>query len=237
MAQTKAVLYSRYSPRPGTSESCEVQLERCRMYCGAHDLKIIAEHKDERLSGGTIHRPGLTAAVDACCEKRAALVVLSLSRFARSTKDAILTVERLAKAHADFISVSENIDTTTPHGRFMFTLTAAIAELEREQIAERTSVAMHVHQSKGRRMSRYAPYGWKIDPNDKKRMIPNPDEEQAIKHVLELHTDGFGHQKISNFLNEQNVPYRGGKPWYREAVRRVVRREQSQPLREAAPTA
>ena len=225
MPETQAVIYTRYSPRPGESDSCKVQAEKCRAYCGIHDMVVIAEHRDEGLSGGTLARPGLTSSIELCCAKRAALVVYALARFARSTKDAITIVDQLDRARADFISVSESIDTTTPHGRFMFTLTAALAQLEREQIAERTSTSMLVHQRNGRRMSRFAPYGWEIDPENPKNLIPNEEETKAIERVLFLHADGSSNAQIAEQLNANDVPYRNQRPWYREAVRRVVRRE------------
>ena len=232
MPETKtAVLYARYSPRPTKSESCEVQLERCRLYCAAHDLKIIGEYRDERLSGGTMNRPGLAAALELSCEKRAALVVFALARFARTTRDTILSVERLHQAHADFISVSESVDTTNAMGKFSFVLMAALAELERGQISERTSTAMRVHQSRGRRMGRFAPYGTMIDPADSKRLLPNAEEEQAVEHLMDLHGRGLNHTRIAAELNKAGVPYRDGRAWYREAVRRVLRRERTQPSR------
>ena len=231
MPETQAVIYTRYSPRPGESDSCDIQAEKCRAYCGIHDMAVIAEHRDEGLSGGTLARPGLTSSIELCCAKRAALVVYALARFARSTKDAITIVDQLDKAHADFISVSESIDTTTPHGRFMFTLTAALAQLEREQIADRTSVSMLVHQKNGRRMSRFAPFGWRIDLEDSSRLLVDDTEMKSVNHVLNLHANGFSNAQIARQLNENGVPYRNQRPWYREAVRRILRREQGQPSR------
>ena len=235
----QAVIYTRYSPRPGESDSCKVQAEKCRAYCGIHDMRILAEYRDEGLSGATLNRPGLAEALELCCKKKAALVVYALARFARSTKDAIETVDQLDKAHADFVCVSESIDTTTPHGRFMFTLTAALAQLEREQIADRTSVSMRVHQKNGRRMSRFAPYGWEVDPEDPKQLILVEDEATNIVAIMSMFENRFNYAQIAKRLNEENVPYRNQRPWYREAVRRIAQRAVAtgwEPMTEATRT-
>jgi DNA invertase Pin-like site-specific DNA recombinase len=66
----------------------------------------------------------------AACERKAALIVYSLSRLARSTKDAIAISERLAKNGADLVSLSERIDTTTAAGKIVFRMLAVLAEFE-----------------------------------------------------------------------------------------------------------
>ena len=108
----------------------------------------------------------LQKAIAAACRRKAVLVVYSLSRLARCTKDAIDLAERLNAAGADLAVIQENVNTRSPMGRFIFTLFSALAQLEREQIADRTSTAMLRHQAKGRRMTRpdRCPYGWRVDP-------------------------------------------------------------------------
>lgn len=65
-----------------------------------------------------------------------------MSRLARSTRDAITTSERLDKAGAALVSLSEKIDTTTAAGKMVFRMLAVLAEFERDQISERTTTAM-----------------------------------------------------------------------------------------------
>jgi DNA invertase Pin-like site-specific DNA recombinase len=171
-----AVLYARFSPRPDAEDcdSVEKQLERCHAYSIGHGYTVVAKHHDKDLSGGRAdNRPGLQKAIAAACDRKAVLVVSSLSRFARCTKDAIDLAERLSAAGADLAVIQENVNTRSPMGRFIFTLFSALAQLEREQIAERTSTAMIRHQAKGRRMTRpdRCPYGWRPDPADPERLV------------------------------------------------------------------
>jgi DNA invertase Pin-like site-specific DNA recombinase len=168
MTMPLAVLYARFSPRPNAYEcdSVEKQLERCRAYCEGHGYSIDAEYHDKDVSGERAdNRPGLQKAIARACDRKAVLCVYSLSRLARCKKDAIDLAERLSAAGADLAVIQENVNTRAPMGRFILTLFSALAQLEREQIAERTSTAMLRHQAKGRRMTRpdRCPYGWRPD--------------------------------------------------------------------------
>ena len=140
---------SRPARRRTSATSVEKQIERCRAYAAGHGYTVVAEHADKDLSGGRAdNRPGLQKAIAEACRRQAVLVVYSLSRLARNTKDAIDLAERLNAAGADLAVIQENVNTRSPMGRFIFTLFSALAQLEREQIADRTSTAMLRHQAK-----------------------------------------------------------------------------------------
>jgi len=76
-------------------------------------------------------------------------VVYSLSRLSRSTKDTLQIAEKLDKAGADLVSLSEQIDTTSASGKMVFRLMAVLNEFERDQISERTSAALQHKKAKG----------------------------------------------------------------------------------------
>jgi len=163
----KAILYARYSPRPNrkggesgagqnaNSLSAEAQLAQCRSYCEFHNLEIAGEYKDELISGKDAkNRLEFQQAIKQVCQEKGVLVVYSLSRFARSTLDAITYVDRLNAAKADLASLKEQLDTTTPAGRLVFKILASFAEFEREQSNERTADAMRHYQASGIRMGK-----------------------------------------------------------------------------------
>jgi len=223
----EAVLYTRFSPRRNAAEceSCQTQFDYCRKYCDLHQLGIIDELKDEAMSGATAaNRPGLQEALTLACKHKAVLVVYSLSRLARNTKEAIEISERLDKAGADLASLHENIDTTTAMGRFVFKLLAALAELEREQIAERTQEAMLRHQANGRRMSDRTPYGWVRDPDNHKLLIEDSDEQATINRITQLRRSGFGYRHIGRTLIAEGILCRGRK-WQHSTIRRILQRQ------------
>ena len=78
------------------------------------------------------------------------VIVESISRIARNTRDLLSIVSELTEKGVEFISLKENIDTTTPQGRFMLTVFAALAELERENILERQREGIEIAKSEGK---------------------------------------------------------------------------------------
>jgi DNA invertase Pin-like site-specific DNA recombinase len=224
-----AVIYARFSPRPNAEEceSVEKQIERCQAYCAGHGYEVIAEFHDKDLSGGRMdNRPGLQAAIDAACRHRAILCVYSLSRPARCTRDAIDLAERLNTAGADLAVIQENVNTRSPMGRFIFTLFSALAQLEREQIAERTSSAMLKHQANGRRMTHpaHCPFGKQPDPENPDLLIDHPAEQEAVAAIREARAQGKGLKRIARLLEARGMPCRGQK-WHHTTVRSILRRE------------
>jgi site-specific DNA recombinase len=222
----EAVLYGRFSPRPSPDEcdSVEKQLERCRAYAAGHGYRVVGEHGDKDLSGGRAdNRPGLQMAIAEACRCKAVLVVYSLSRLARNTKDAIDLAERLNAAGADLAVIQENVNTRSPMGRFIFTLFSALAQLEREQIAERTSTAMLRHQASGRRMTRTdrCPYGWRVDPRQPNRLTEDDDEQAAIARIRQERQKGATLREIAAGLDQAGVPCRG-RSWEHSTIRAIL---------------
>ena len=78
------------------------------------------------------------------------VVVESISRIARNTRDLLSIVSELTEKGVEFVSLKENIDTTTPQGRFMLTVFGALAELERENILERQREGIEIAKSEGK---------------------------------------------------------------------------------------
>lgn len=221
-----ATLYARFSERPDAAE-CEsilTQRERMQQYCKFHGWTVANSFEDRAASGGSMKgRPGLAAALDAVCEVKGVLVVYSLSRLARSTRDAIKIMERLGSAGAELASLHEKLDTTSAMGRFIFRMMASLAELEREQTQERTSDGMQRRQADGQRMSRHPPAGKMLDPNDPTRLIDNPEEQKTVALIQQCAASGQGSHRIAKTLAELGVQFRG-KPIHRSAVERVMAR-------------
>lgn len=224
----RAVIYARFSPRrnAATSLTIESQIKMCSSYCELHGYRIEDTHVDEELSGKTMEgRVGLESALKTCCRlgNESVLVVYSLSRMARSTIDAINIANRLSNSGADLASVKESIDTSTGMGRFIFTVFAALDELERERISERTKDVMRSASMSGRRMTRKdrVPYGYKAKGNQ--HIVPDASEQNTIKKIIEWHKEGKGPQRISTLLNKSGLKPRGQK-WYSTTVTSIVER-------------
>lgn len=102
----------------------------------------------DRMSGKSADRPELKAMM-AFVRQEDTVVVESISRFARNTKDLLELVEQLTAKGVEFISKKEAIDTTTPTGKFMLTIFGAVAELEREYILQRQAEGIAIAKQQG----------------------------------------------------------------------------------------
>ena len=103
----------------------------------------------DKMSGKNADRPQLNAMLNFVREGDA-VVVESISRFARSTRDLLNLVNGLKDKQVDFISQKESIDTKTPQGKFMLTVFAAMAELERDQILQRQKEGIAAAKAAGK---------------------------------------------------------------------------------------
>ena len=104
----------------------------------------------ENITGMKMDRPELTRMLDAIRDGDT-VIITDLTRLSRSTKDLFALVERISSAGADIKSLKESwLDTTTPQGKFVFTIFAGVSQLERDLIAERTREGLKSARSRGR---------------------------------------------------------------------------------------
>jgi DNA invertase Pin-like site-specific DNA recombinase len=145
-----AIGYTRVSTADQEAEGVSLasQKSKIEQYADLHGLELSTFHTDSITGKRLDKRDGLRAAMNEVTESGGVLIVYSLSRFARSTRDAIDLVEQLSKAGADLVSLTEKLDTTSAMGKFTFRLFASLAELEADQVSERTRAACNTNASK-----------------------------------------------------------------------------------------
>jgi len=191
-------------------------------YCTLHSLSLENCYADEGLSGKRAdNRPGLQAVITRACAARGVLVVYSLSRLARSTKDAIEIAERLDIAGANLVSITERIDTTTSMGKFFFTTIAALAQLERDQISERTTMALAHLRKQHRRASGIVPYPFRINGE---LIEDDPTEMRTLVLIRHMHRNGFSTRRIGRELAKLGMSPRTGTHWHPKVVMDLCRR-------------
>ncbi len=103
----------------------------------------------DRMSGKSMDRPELQRMMSFVREGDT-VIVESINRFARNTRDLLELVERLREKNVEFVSKKEAIDTTTPSGKFMLTIFGAVAELEREYILQRQREGIAIAKAQGK---------------------------------------------------------------------------------------
>src|SRR6202140_1248939 len=155
--ERRAVLYSRVSTNNG--QDPEVQSREIREYCERRGWKLADEYVDVGISGAKERRPELDRLIaDAHRRKFDVAIVWRFDRFARSVSHLLCALETFKALGIEFVSLSEQVDTTTPTGKMIFTVLGAVAELERSLIAERVRAGLRNARAKGKRLGRPTKY-------------------------------------------------------------------------------
>jgi len=148
----RTAIYARVST---TDQSTESQLLDLRRYVSDRSWNIFKEYVDEGISGTKDSRPALDDLMDAAKKRRFDVVLVwRFDRFARSTKHLILALEEFKNLGIDFVIFQENIDTSSPLGAAIFTIISAVAQLERDIIAERVKAGLRRAKENGKKLGR-----------------------------------------------------------------------------------
>lgn len=220
----QAIIYVRVSTtkQADNGQSIEAQKAKARAWAELNGYDVGSVHVDAGLSGRRAdNRPALQEAL-AAVGKGDALVVYSLSRLARSTRDAINVAEQIEKRGADLVSTSEKLDTTTAAGKMVFRMFAVFAEFESDQISERVKLGMHHKMSKGGFTGgKRAPYGFTRGA-DGDTLEPVEAEQEVISLVKQYRADGVTLRVISSELERAGILSRAGKPFAPTQVNRIA---------------
>lgn len=219
-----AVIYARVSTTMQAAEgvSLEAQVARARQWAESNGYSVGEVHFDAGISGKKMsNRPGLNAALKESCASRGnVLVVYSLSRLARSTKDAIEIGERLAKAGADLVSLTEAIDTTSAAGKMIFGVLAVLAQFERDLVSERTRAALAFKASRGERIGEI-PFGYVLDSAGRK-LVEDATEQATLADLRRMRQGGLTWQAIADALNARGLKTKKGRAWTWQNTRRLI---------------
>ena len=150
----RTALYARVSTSD-KGQDPEMQLRELREHCQRRGWEIVGEYVDVGVSGSKDSRPELNKLVaDAKRRKLDAVLVWKLDRFGRSLKHLVNALAEFESLGIAFISLKESLDLTTPAGRLMFGIIAAMAECERDLIRERVRAGIANRRAKGFRVGR-----------------------------------------------------------------------------------
>lgn len=202
----RVVLYSRVSTEEQALsrlglEAQAATLERAAEY---KEWDVVARVVDEGYSAKSLERPGIRRVLEmiARCEADA-LAVSKLDRLTRSQRDLQDLIDWCEDGDVGLITLDFDTDMTTAMGRLMLGFAAAIAQLERDQISERTTAALAELRRRG-------------EPVGRPSVADRPEVAEAIRQMRQA---GYSMQKIADKLTADGVPTaRGAKVWHVSAV-------------------
>jgi DNA invertase Pin-like site-specific DNA recombinase len=178
-----------------------------RAECERRELPLLALHTDAGVSGKSLVRPALTAALeDLDAGHGDVLMVAKLDRLTRSVHDASGLMQLSEKSGWGLVALDAPVDTTTPAGRAMAQILSVFAELERRLIGERTKAALAVKRDQGVRLGR-----------------PKSLADKVVERIIRERAKGRTWAAIADGLNADGVPTaQGGLRWYPATVRSVA---------------
>jgi len=186
----RIAIYARVST---TDQSTDSQLLDLRRYVRERRWNIYKEYVDEGISGTKDSRPALNELMNDAKKRRFDVVLVwRFDRFARSTKHLILALEEFKNLGIDFVSYQENIDTSSPLGSAIFTIISAVAQLERDIIAERVKAGLRKAVENGKKLGRPRT---SVDPNEIYRLRSQGLSHRAIASQL-----GISHSTVGQLL-------------------------------------
>ncbi len=145
-------IYMRVSTR---GQNTEMQQRELTEYCRRREWRITETYVDHGVSGSRERRPELDRLMRDCRRKLVdALLIYWFDRFARSLRQLVNALAEFDALGIQFVSLHENIDTSTPSGRLQFGIFASIAEFERTLIQERIKSGLANARAKGKRLGR-----------------------------------------------------------------------------------
>ncbi len=224
----RAAIYSRVSTEEQIhGYGLDVQRERCRAMATVKGWTVVGEYADEGLSGtkSQADRPDLAALLRVCDAGEVdAVIVLALDRLGRKTRLVLELVDTLTARGVTLVSCKESLDTSTPQGQFVLTMFAALAQLERDTIVERTTAGRNQRGKHDGEKGGRLPYGYVRTPTG---VQVEEHAASVVRCIFAARAGGATLREIAHKMNEQRpVSPRGGR-WYASGVRDVLTNEQA----------
>ena len=196
------------------------QEEEIRKYCNVYGIELVDVYSDEGKSGKSIEgRPQFQKMLRDIKEKQEVdyVIVWKLSRFGRNACDSLNSLNILQDNGVNLVALTENVDTATPMGRLVFTLLAALAEMERENIREQTANGLKYNALSGGWNGGIPPYGYDAV---NKELVINEEEATVVRKIFEwyLESEEASCDSVTGRLNEEGIKPRHYKRVDRKAT-------------------
>lgn len=191
--------------------SLEAQLESCRCYAKARGWTVGKESIEPGITGSTMKRPALQELLaDVKAGKLGGVIVWKLERLSRIMDDVKAMRKAMEAVDCDLVSVTENIDTTTPSGRLFFHMLASFNEYDRDNIRERIKAAMTHLRAQGFWTGGHVPPGCQlVAAGERRKLVEDPVYAPAVRQLWSWILAGDGLNVSARRLQDAGVPAPG----------------------------
>ncbi len=214
----RAAIYVRVSTDEQAAEGYSLDAQKAILedLCMAEDYDIAGIYADDGYSGRSIKRPGYRRMMDEI-DSWDILVVLKMDRVHRNSRNFMDMMEALQKHKKEFVSCYESLDTSNALGRFVVDMIQRMAQLESEQIGERTKMGMR-EKAEGlgktaggkRTMGFNPPFGYRIEDG---KLSDVPEELEVVSEIFDSYLSGSTIDAVCYQLNSSGRLTRRGNPW------------------------
>lgn len=205
----KAALYCRLSVDDGNfggSVSIETQKILLEQYCKDHKITDYKFYCDDGCSGTNFDRPSFKKMLSDIDEGKINLVIVKdLSRFGRNYVEAGMYVQRFTDSNIRFIAADDNYDSLVNSDDLLFPIKNVVNEMYARDVSKKTKAAKKAKARDGQFIGSKAPFGYKIDPNDRHHLIVDEPAAQVVKRIFRLASEGVGCNKMAKIFREEKV--------------------------------